>query len=198
MHGRAACQRRSGAPQHAGRPTARHGVNGQTDRFVSSTRRWPSTCQPRLTDKFPRVRCTTTPSALFVSMCVNPYNTHTVKATNKLLAYKAIGVPLAFALTVHKIQGDNDNYITVELNNHSEYAWTVASVYVALSRSRTLDGLRLLRPITAESRAKLLTLKHPAGWSHGGHERCTTTTASITTRDPTQHCSVFTLLLVLF
>lgn len=50
----------------------------------------------------------------------------------------------AWAVTIHKAQGQTYNHVTVDLG---QGAFASGQLYVALSRCRTLEGLRLSRPI---------------------------------------------------
>ena len=55
---------------------------------------------------------------------------------------------LAYAITVHKAQGQTYDNIVIDYSDSTVF--TPGQTYVALSRCRTLDGIRLTRPLTAE------------------------------------------------
>lgn len=61
---------------------------------------------------------------------------------------KQYPVKLAFAISVHKTQGLTFSKISVDLGRYG--AFTHGQLYVALSRCRTLEGLRLSRRITKQ------------------------------------------------
>lgn len=55
---------------------------------------------------------------------------------------------LAYAITVHKSQGQTYDNIVIDYSDSTVFS--PGQTYVALSRCRTLDGIRLTRPLTAE------------------------------------------------
>lgn len=56
-----------------------------------------------------------------------------------VVLYRQLPLMLAFAMTVHRIQGQTLQYVAVDLNNHFERGMT----YVAISRCKTRSGLFL-------------------------------------------------------
>ena len=66
---------------------------------------------------------------------------------NPVGAYTQIPLTLAWAVTIHKSQGKTFDRAHVDLGRG---AFAGGQVYVALSRCRTLQGVTLQRPITAE------------------------------------------------
>lgn len=55
---------------------------------------------------------------------------------------------LAYAITVHKSQGQTYDNIVIDYSDSTVFS--PGQTYVALSRCRTLNGIRLTRPLTAE------------------------------------------------
>lgn len=63
----------------------------------------------------------------------------------RLGSFTQIPLRLAWATTIHKSQGKTFDRCVVDLGRG---AFTAGQVYVALSRCRTLDGIRLVKPVT--------------------------------------------------
>jgi len=64
------------------------------------------------------------------------------------LSYLDFGVDLAFAVTYHKVQGRTLESVIIDANSVSNLS--VASIYVAISRTRSQDDIRLLPFIDGE------------------------------------------------
>ena len=60
----------------------------------------------------------------------------------KIGSYKQFPLKLAYAITIHKSQGQ-----TFEKMNLMPYSWDYGQLYVALSRAKSLEGLHLLESI---------------------------------------------------
>jgi ATP-dependent DNA helicase PIF1 len=60
-------------------------------------------------------------------------------------AFAQYPIKLAWAITIHKSQGQTFNKVIIDLGNG---AFTHGQLYVALSRCTCLDGIRLKRPVT--------------------------------------------------
>lgn len=61
---------------------------------------------------------------------------------------KQYPIKLAYAITIHKAQGQTYDNVVIDYTDGN--AFTCGQTYVALSRCRTLEGIRLTRPITKE------------------------------------------------
>jgi ATP-dependent exoDNAse (exonuclease V) alpha subunit/regulator of replication initiation timing len=60
---------------------------------------------------------------------------------------KQYPIRLAWAITVHKSQGQTYDKVVIDYSNRTSFA--AGQTYVALSRCRTLDGIYLTRPLTS-------------------------------------------------
>lgn len=103
--------------------------------------------------------CSLFPDKFVVSITNSP-KVHNVTGTKKRLRFRALAVDLAFAVSDYKAQGDTLPFCTLDLNWNTAMRWQTPGVYVAVSRCASMDGLRLLAPITDESMPKLTALKH--------------------------------------
>jgi ATP-dependent exoDNAse (exonuclease V) alpha subunit len=63
-------------------------------------------------------------------------------------SFKQIPIRLAWAITIHKSQGKTFEKVVVDLGRG---AFAHGQTYVALSRCTSLSGLRMIRPLTAQS-----------------------------------------------
>lgn len=61
--------------------------------------------------------------------------------------FSQLPLTLAWALTIHKAQGQTLEHCTIDLSDGGAFA--EGQLYVALSRARTLESIRLVQPITA-------------------------------------------------
>ena len=80
------------------------------------------------------------------------------KADANLLYYHSYGVELAFAVTTHKVQGQTLARVLVDLSSCGRTQHTVSSLYVACSRVRRLEHLRVL-PYSMSCRQRLESLE---------------------------------------
>jgi hypothetical protein len=84
------------------------------------------------------------------------------------LCYYGYGVELGFGITNNKVQGQTLQRVIVDLSASGRARHSVSSVYVACSRVRRCDHLRVL-PLAPASRQKLLALEFDASlvrWWH--------------------------------
>lgn len=75
------------------------------------------------------------------------------------LSYYSYNVDLAFCITFHKVQGMTLDRIIIDLNSPALPKVTCASLYVALSRVRQGNHIRLLAPLNDVRRKELLNLE---------------------------------------
>lgn len=74
------------------------------------------------------------------------YNRESKKMTYKVVgSYAQYPIKLAWAITIHKVQGNTFNKVIVDPGS---YMFACGQMYVAISRVRSLDGLYLTCPIT--------------------------------------------------
>jgi len=59
-------------------------------------------------------------------------------------AFKQYPIRLAWAITIHKSQGQTFDKVIIDM---SRGAFAAGQLYVAMSRCKTLDGVELIRPI---------------------------------------------------
>jgi hypothetical protein len=75
------------------------------------------------------------------------------------LSYYSYNVDLAFCLTFHKVQGMTLDRIIIDLNSPALPKVTCASLYVAISRVRQGNHIRLLAPLEPARQKELLGLQ---------------------------------------
>jgi len=73
------------------------------------------------------------------------YKLNEGKVTREVVGtFEQYPLKLAWAITVHRVQGQTYNNVIIDLDKG---AFTSGQTYVALSRARTMEGIKLKRPI---------------------------------------------------
>ena len=75
------------------------------------------------------------------------YNRQTSKIESEVVGWaRQFPLRLAYALTVHKSQGQTYDHVVIDFSGDNAFA--EGQAYVALSRCRSLDGIKLAKPLT--------------------------------------------------
>jgi hypothetical protein len=91
---------------------------------------------------------TTNPRHFSVTKSMRCEDTDTT--SSPLRGARVFPVDLMFALTFYKVQGITLDKLVIDMTKMTRKGFTFAEIYVALSRARSVEGVRLFHPIPSE------------------------------------------------